>query len=159
MLFRSNVLVGTNDHVHLIDFGLARSRASDGVIVDDVGGTIPYIAPEALEGGRVGPPVDVFALGCVLYEMLTGRALFGAPTRKESASRIRKGERAPASHIPAAEREALYDVVYAATETDPARRLRDADLFLALLEKALRGERPTPNRREAGFFARLLGRR
>ncbi|MBX3275354.1 MAG: protein kinase [Sandaracinaceae bacterium] len=68
------------DEVRLLDFGLARSiehtygLTSTGTML----GTAGFMPPEQIRGAAVGPPCDVFALGCLLYECLVGRAAFGA---------------------------------------------------------------------------------
>ncbi|QFZ20177.1 serine/threonine-protein kinase [Saccharothrix syringae] len=70
----ANVLLDHDGAAHLADFGLARS--ADGTRFtrgDEVVGTAPYLAPEQLRGEDVGPPADVYALGLVLLECLTGR--------------------------------------------------------------------------------------
>ena len=69
-----NILVATGDHVYLTDFGLSkqisdtRGLTATGMFV----GTLDYIAPEQIEGRRVDARTDIYALGCVLYELLAG---------------------------------------------------------------------------------------
>jgi DNA-binding beta-propeller fold protein YncE/predicted Ser/Thr protein kinase len=69
-----NILV-EHDRAFLTDFGLAKALEDSGVISDtSVVGTLEYMSPEQWQGRRVGPPTDVYSLGCVLYETLTGIA-------------------------------------------------------------------------------------
>jgi serine/threonine protein kinase len=76
----ANVLIareGRREHVYLTDFGLAKLSAGDGRTRTGMFvGTLDYAAPEQIEGRRVDARTDVYAAGCVLYEMLTGRAPF-----------------------------------------------------------------------------------
>jgi serine/threonine-protein kinase len=80
-----NVLVGADGHVKLVDFGLALFLAEMRTTTDGVVLMTPrYCAPEQVLGDPLGPRTDVFALGCVLFEMLTGRHAFAG----ESASNV-----------------------------------------------------------------------
>jgi YVTN family beta-propeller protein len=77
----ANVLVaapGAADHVYLTDFGLTKRSASDSGLTasGEWVGTIDYVAPEQLRGDRVDGHADTYALGCVLYEALTGHVPF-----------------------------------------------------------------------------------
>jgi serine/threonine protein kinase len=74
----SNVLLDRSEHVYLADFGLSRQLA-DSVQPDGRGfsiGTPAYAAPEVIEGGTVDGRADVYSLGCVLYECLTGEPAY-----------------------------------------------------------------------------------
>ena len=88
-----NIFLTTDDGVKILDFGLALQRL-DSPLAPDVPtmamtadrvvmGTFGYMSPEQVTGGRVDGRSDLFALGCVLYEMLTGRALFTGETPQE----------------------------------------------------------------------------
>jgi serine/threonine protein kinase len=74
----SNVIVTAEGHVYLTDFGLAkRAETAPGLTgADQLLGTVDYVAPELIEGNEPDAPSDVYSLGCVLYEMLTGAAPF-----------------------------------------------------------------------------------
>lgn len=74
----SNVILTSEDHVYLTDFGLAK-RAGTAVgltRVDQMLGTVDYVAPEGIEGSEPDARGDIYSLGCVLFEMLTGQAPF-----------------------------------------------------------------------------------
>jgi YVTN family beta-propeller protein len=77
----ANILVtseGGREHCYLVDFGLSRQVAHDAGPADlgHLSGTPDYVAPEQIEGGPLSSRADVYALGCVLYECLTGSAPF-----------------------------------------------------------------------------------
>jgi DNA-binding beta-propeller fold protein YncE len=75
----ANILLGAGDHVYLTDFGLARPALARGGTTSGRGhwaGSLHYAAPEQIRGGRVDARADVYALGCVLVFMLTGRVPF-----------------------------------------------------------------------------------
>jgi serine/threonine protein kinase len=74
------------DHVYLTDFGLTKRTSSLSGSLTGTGhflGTVDYVSPEQIQGAAVGPSTDVYALGCVLYEGLTGRLPF---TRDDDAA-------------------------------------------------------------------------
>jgi serine/threonine protein kinase len=74
----SNVIVTSEDHVYLTDFGLAKrmGTAPGLTAVDRMLGTVDYVAPEQIEGSEPDARGDVYGLACVLYEMLTGEPPF-----------------------------------------------------------------------------------
>jgi serine/threonine protein kinase len=76
----SNVILTSEDHVYLTDFGLAkRAGTAAGLTgVDQMLGTVDYVAPEQIEGSEPDAQGDVYSLGCVLFEMLAGEPPFAA---------------------------------------------------------------------------------
>jgi len=80
----ANVLVTSQDHVYLTDFGLSKRLTTDteatrsGMVL----GTLDYIAPEQIRGERIGPFTDVYSLGCMLTHVLTGQVPFTVPTEE-----------------------------------------------------------------------------
>jgi serine/threonine protein kinase len=143
----ANILVadGTPLHVYLTDFGLTK-RTSSQTGITQTGlfvGTLDYAAPEQITGGAVDARTDVYALGCVLYEMLTGRPPF---RRDHEAATIyaQINEPAPAPSAAAPGVPAAFDdVVLRALAKDPDDRFPSAgDLARAALAAA-HGEHPT----------------
>src|SRR5690606_16411398 len=80
----ANLLV-TGEGLKLTDFGIARDTQSTALTAaGKTLGTMAYMAPEQISGkSPVGPKTDLYALGCVLFEMLTGRTVFQADTQPE----------------------------------------------------------------------------
>jgi len=110
-----NVLV-EGDRAFLSDFGLAKALGDSGVVSGaSVVGTAEYMSPEQWRGGAVGPPADVYSLGCVLYEALTGIAPFA---RKEADTE---------PEMPVG----LDAVIERAVSKDPAERYPSAGALIA----------------------------
>jgi serine/threonine-protein kinase len=77
-----NILIAPADHAYLTDFGLTKRAASESALTKtgQFVGTVDYMAPEQVEGGRVDARSDVYALACVLYHLLTGRVPYEKPS-------------------------------------------------------------------------------
>ena len=136
----SNVLLrwsrdGTVQQVYLSDFGMAeRAPSSEGLSsVGPLVDRFDYLAPEQVEDGEVGPPADVYALGCVVFHALTGRAPFGG----RFGGAVLQGRGAEGVERPSAVRgglpAAVDEPVLRAMEEDPGRRFAGAgDLMRAV---------------------------
>ena len=114
----ANVLISPDGRVHLADFGIARLvGAAHETRTGDVLGTPAFFAPEQVAGEPVGPPTDIYALGLVLYESLTGRRPYEGTPMEVAMARLNRAPEIPAE-MPAAWRRLLV----AMTQRDPASR-------------------------------------
>lgn len=155
-----NILVRPNGEPVLMDLGLARSIEETGALTLPGGvlGTPRYMAPEQVDSRReaVGPATDIYSLGVILYEMLTGRPPFDGGTFAEIAARVSHEEpvppRARAENVP----PDLEAVCLKALDKDPRRRYEFAGDFGEDLRRWREGR--TLAARPAGVFRRL-GRR
>jgi eukaryotic-like serine/threonine-protein kinase len=93
----SNLMLDEYGSVRLADFGIARLLGATRITASQQAiGTMAYIAPEQLEGSEVGPPTDVYSLGLVLIECLTGRRVFDGPPAEAAAARLSRDPDIPA---------------------------------------------------------------
>ncbi len=146
---------GDADFVKLLDFGIARFERE--LRITDRGalmGTPEYMAPEQLSHGEVNPATDLYALGCVIFEMLTGRPPFVGNTSEVLIKHMREPPTAP-SHIIPSVAPALDAVVLRLLNKDPARRHRDAfhlvdDLQVLLDQTPSTASVPAPSALESG---------
>lgn len=87
-----NILVSYSGEVKITDFGISRAAFQAQGVHEVIRGKYAYMSPEQVEGKPLDGRSDVFSLGIVLYEMLTGRRLFKAKTRDETLARVRRAE-------------------------------------------------------------------
>ncbi len=134
-----NVIVDADDRAKVTDFGIARAGPSDMTQTGSIMGTVQYLSPEQAQGHPVSAASDVYSIGIVLYEMLTGRVPFQGESAVTIALRqVNELPLAPSALNPTVAPE-LEGVVLHALEKDPARRFPDADSFIAALEHARTG--------------------
>lgn len=96
----SNILLDADREPLLADFGLALTSGADRVTLSQqVVGTAPYLAPEQVRGGAIGPAVDVYALGLVLLECLSGRTEYDGGGVEAAVARLHRPPHVP-SHLP-----------------------------------------------------------
>jgi eukaryotic-like serine/threonine-protein kinase len=136
-----NVILDDEDNVKVADFGIARAGASDITEVGAIMGTAQYLSPEQAQGRPVTEASDLYSIGVVLFEMLTGRAPFeGDSAVAVALKHVNQPPPSPREFVPALPPE-LEAVVLKALAKDPAHRYRDADSFikdLELVEERLR---------------------
>jgi eukaryotic-like serine/threonine-protein kinase len=131
-----NVLIDDDGRVKVTDFGIARAGASDMTETGSIMGTAQYLSPEQAQGRPVDARSDLYSIGIVLYEMLTGRVPFDAESAVTVALKQVSEEPVPPSRLNPSIPPAVEAVVLRAMEKDPARRFVDADEFIAALEAA-----------------------
>ncbi len=140
-----NVFLTSAGLIKILDFGLALQRLEpatatvaqtmQGVIL----GTFGYMSPEQVVGGRVDGRSDVFAAGCVLYEMLTGRALFTGATPQEIIAGVMHDRSGEIGDLDPGAPSELRMIVARAIARDPARRFQSAEDFAMALRSLLTG--------------------
>ncbi|HEY3444288.1 MAG TPA: serine/threonine-protein kinase [Paludibaculum sp.] len=152
----ANILVSADLEPKLLDFGLALDLAAQERLsqIGEIAGTPEYLSPEQAAGRQeLTAASDVFALGAILYELLTGRPPFQAATLTELLRRIREVEPTmPRSHIAAIPRD-LQNICLKALEKDPAHRYASAREMADDLRRFLAGE---PVLAEPAAYARLI---
>jgi len=117
----ANVIVDGDGRATLIDFGLACSP-SDASAGELCVGTMEYAAPEQIYGGRVDHRADIYSLGCLLYELITGQIPFSGDSSGEIAERQMKHQAIPPSHLVADVPSALEDLIMSMLAKAPAQR-------------------------------------
>ncbi|HEU4944083.1 MAG TPA: serine/threonine-protein kinase [Solirubrobacterales bacterium] len=143
----ANVLLGGGEgaeHAYITDFGVARNVSTESGLTQTgrFVGTLDYVAPEQISGGAVDARVDVYALGCLLFKLLTGEVPF--PKDGEAArlyAHLNDPPPAPSLYVPAVSM-ALDDVVIRAMSKSPDDRYPSAGDLGRAAQAALRGERP-----------------
>jgi beta-lactam-binding protein with PASTA domain/predicted Ser/Thr protein kinase len=146
-----NVIIDGEGRVKVTDFGIARAGASEITQTGSIMGTARYLSPEQAQGHTVSPRSDLYAVGIMLYELLTGTVPFEGDSVVAIALRhLSEPPRPPSSLVPTISPN-LDAIVMRALAKDPERRFADADEFLAALE----GEREH-ERRDGGSHTAAL---
>jgi WD40 repeat protein/tRNA A-37 threonylcarbamoyl transferase component Bud32 len=139
----ANILLTGDGTPKITDFGLAKLDGDPGQTRPDaVIGTPSYMAPEqaADHVTTIGPAADVYALGAILYEMLTGRPPFRGPSLLDTLDQVRRQEPvAPSRLVPGIPRD-LETICLKCLRKEPQRRYADAEALADDLARFLRGE-------------------
>jgi eukaryotic-like serine/threonine-protein kinase len=148
-----NVLIDDEGRARVADFGIARGgENSDITATGSVMGTAQYLSPEQAQGKPTTPRSDIYSIGVILYEALTGRVPFeGDSAVAVALKQVSEAPRRPSAidpNIP----PALDAVVMRALAKDPDARFKDADAFLKALDAAEKAP-DTPRPQDTAAYA------
>jgi len=145
----ANVLLDRERHPYLCDFGLTKDAASAPGLTGtgQLVGTLDYLAPEQIRGEAVDVRADVYALGCVLYECVTGRAPFAGRSEAQTLWGHVQEEPVPPSQLRPGLPAALDAVVERALAKDPEERYASAGELAAAARVAVGIDAPAVIRR------------
>jgi eukaryotic-like serine/threonine-protein kinase len=144
-----NVVVAPDGLLKVTDFGIARSGTSQMTETGSIIGTAQYLSPEQAKGAPVTPASDIYSVGIVLYEMLTGSVPFTGDTPLEIAMKHLSTTPLPPSEKRREVPHELDSIVLRALAKDPADRYQSADEMDADLARASRGQAVAPETEEA----------
>jgi eukaryotic-like serine/threonine-protein kinase len=134
-----NVLVDAEGRVKVTDFGIARAGTSQMTETGSIVGTAQYLSPEQARGGEVDQRSDLYSLGVVLYELLTGKTPFEGDTPVEVAMKHLSNAPKPPSELRKDIPPELDMVVLRALAKDPNDRYQSADEMEGDLDRVARG--------------------
>ncbi|MBM4067355.1 MAG: tetratricopeptide repeat protein [Planctomycetes bacterium] len=150
----ANILLTREGEPKITDFGLAKrfeDDADDGHTRDGaIMGTPSYMAPEQAEGKtkHTGPPADIYALGSILYDLITGRPPFRGTTLLETLQQVKSMEPPPPARLQPGVPRDLETICLKSLEKDPRKRYATAGDLAEDLRRFIEGEpilaRPTP---------------
>jgi len=140
----SNILIDAEDEPHITDFGLAKRLGGDsgqtrtGVVL----GTPSYMAPEQAAGksNELGPACDIYGLGAVLYELITGRPPFRAETPLNTVMQVMDSDPPPPRLLNSNIDHDLETICLKCLEKDPRQRYSSAEALADDLQRYLNGE-------------------
>ena len=130
-----NVMVLKNGSVKVTDFGIARLMRQSNTLTKEALGSVHYISPEQAKGGRVDNRSDLYSLGVVMYEMITGRAPYDGDSPVAVAIQHINGGAAMPSTLNPNIPGGLEQIIMKCMQTDPDQRYNSATALLYDLEK------------------------
>ena len=130
-----NVMVLKNGSVKVTDFGIARLMSQSNTLTKEALGSVHYISPEQAKGGRVDNRSDLYSLGVVMYEMMTGRAPYDGDTPVAVAIQHINGGAAMPSVLNPNIPGGLEQIIMKCMATDPGQRYSSATALLYDLEE------------------------
>ncbi len=152
-----NVILSTEGAVKLVDFGIAKaaSKASH-TVAGALKGKLLYMSPEQATGQPLDNRSDLYSLGLVLFELLTGRRLFAGESEMSVLESVREGRIQAPRDLDARLPLEINTLVLKALGKDPADRFASAGEMQREIEKILFALKPTPAQGDLAFYVRRL---
>jgi serine/threonine protein kinase len=136
-----NIMLTTNNDVRIIDFGIAIMKDSDVSRIEGIAGSPSYMSPEQVESAEITIASDIYSLGAVMYELLTGFRPFRASTLSRLLNQIVYATAPPIHTLRTSVPEELEEIVSTALQKDPANRFADGGDFAARVTQVFQGLR------------------
>ncbi|MDR2620437.1 MAG: Stk1 family PASTA domain-containing Ser/Thr kinase, partial [Propionibacteriaceae bacterium] len=139
----ANVMITTDGQVKVMDFGIARAIADNDATMTQTAaviGTAQYLSPEQARGETVDARSDIYAMGCLLYELLTGRPPFTGDSPVSVAYQHVRETAQPPSQLNVSVTAAMDAIVMKALQKAPAERYQSAPEMLEDISRMLAGE-------------------
>jgi serine/threonine-protein kinase len=157
----SNILVGYDGSVKLVDFGLAKAALrSTTTAAGTVRGKASYMSPEQCRGEKIDRRADIFGLGIVMYELITAQRLFKGTTDFDTMQAVVEGDIPPPSSVRRDVPPALDAIILRALAKDPNARYQTAEAFRAAVETfGVEHQLRTSNKALADYVVKLFGQR
>jgi serine/threonine-protein kinase len=158
-----NVLISTEGEVKILDFGIAKTASTVAQMPKTragvVKGTTGYMSPEQATGRDVDLRTDIYQAGLLLFEMLTGVALFWRPDDEETRENMRRHRIVPPSTLVAGVPKELDEIVLRCLERSPAARYPSAAELASAIGRVRFNAYPDANHRAIGELVGELGRK
>jgi serine/threonine protein kinase len=152
-----NIMISNAGEVKIVDFGIARSAGRSTITqAGEVKGKCAYMSPEQALGRMVDPRTDIFSLGVVLFEMLTGKRLFGGGTQAETLTRLLKAQIPPLEELNPKIPEAISQVVLKTLQREPSNRFPTMLAFYDILSQELFAASEYPGSPQLAWYIREL---
>ena len=132
----SNLMLDQHGTIRVVDFGIARLVGGVSTKMSSVIGTPGYMSPEQIQGGTIDARSDIFALGTVLYELLSYHEAFAGETPHAVMHRVIAGQPTPLAELVQGRDLSIVPVVETAMRRDPARRYQKMAEFEAAVRDA-----------------------
>ena len=133
----NNIKISSSGQVKLLDFGIAKDTTTPKLTLDGhYVGSLHYLSPEQLMGKKVDKQSDIWSLGILLYEMVTGRLPFESRSLNELYEKIKNADHVSVSAVYPGVPETIQDIIARCLKQKPAQRFSCAEELIRAVEKA-----------------------
>lgn len=149
-----NIMISSDGDIKLMDFGIVREMDSDLTRTGAFLGTPSYMSPEQFLGEQIKSASDIFSLGVVLFEVLSGKKPFAADNESSLSKKVRTEKEPKLREINPAVPRKMQAIIARALKKDPRKRWESADDMAAALSKFIKSRRRNDDKRELADWVR-----